>query len=139
MPRPKINDEMKHVNKVNVRFTDSEFATVKNHAEQIGIPVSVFVRDCAMGRVKRIRIIKEVQAVFPELEEELKNIARQLSPIGNNLNQIGRYFNMGGEGADEVRRMLDSGIRALIRIEGNMERMTGELSGNLKAHIQQKR
>ena len=60
-----------------IRFTKSEFYVVKQKAAKAGIGISSFIRQMAInGKIK------------PLLDEEERQIVRQLIGMANNLNQL---------------------------------------------------
>ncbi len=69
-----------------VRFTDVEYALVSCSAEQAGYPVAVYVRKQAI--TEKLHVHYNIVADIAEL----RDFARQLSHIGNNLNQIAAFF-----------------------------------------------
>ena len=90
MARPKKDESIRRTNNVMVRFTDVEYALVLCSAEQAGYPVAVYVRKQAI--TEKLHVHYNIVADI----EELRAFARQLSHIGNNLNQIAAFFNSGG-------------------------------------------
>ena len=68
---------------------------------------------------------------FPEIKE----IARQLAAIGNNLNQIARYFNSGGLQSKSVTEEINRCISGIMDIRDVITEMAGGTSGNNKTHI----
>ena len=98
-----------------VRFTDVEYALVSFSAEQAGYPVAVYVRKQAI--TEKLHVHYNIVADIAEL----RDFARQLSHIGNNLNQIAAFFNSGGI---QSRAMLepDSQNPRFCAYRGNGER-----------------
>ena len=90
MARPKKDESIKRTKNVMVRFTDVEYALVSCSAEQAGYPVAVYVRKQAI--TEKLHVHYNIVADIAEL----RDFARQLSHIGNNLNQIAAFFNSGG-------------------------------------------
>ena len=86
MARPKKDESIRRTNNVMVRFTDVEYALVSCSAEQAGYPVAVYVRKQAI--TEKLHVHYNIVADIAEL----RDFARQLSHIGNNLNQIAAFF-----------------------------------------------
>lgn len=82
MTRPKKDESIRRTKNVMVRFTDVEYALVSCSAEQAGYPVAVYVRKQAI--TEKLHVHYNIVADIAEL----RDFARQLSHIGNNLNQI---------------------------------------------------
>ncbi len=102
-----------------IRVTSSEKATIQRHAKKAKLSVGAYLRELglAAGRV----IFREPLA-NSDLITVLKDIANQMRPISNNMNQIARGVNIHGE--VDVRQ-LDEELRAQIetrrRIDAALE------------------
>ena len=95
MARPKKDESIKRTKNVMVRFTDVEYALVSCSAEQAGNPVAVYVRKQAI--TEKLHVHYNIVADIAEL----RDFARQLSHIGNNLNQIAHLANATGKITEE--------------------------------------
>ena len=82
MARPKKDESIKRTKNVMVRFTDVEYALVSCSAEQAGYPVAVYVRKQAI--TEKLHVHYNIVADIAEL----RDFARQLSHIGNNLTRL---------------------------------------------------
>jgi hypothetical protein len=80
--RPRKSDEEKRSGVIGVRVTEEERRIIERNAD--GQDLSSFLRQAGMGQLRRGRI----PLVFRE-------IAGQLSRIGNNLNQLVRLAHTG--------------------------------------------
>lgn len=61
----------------SVRFSKTEYFIVKQHASKSGLKITVYIRQMALnGKIK------------PVLNEEERQIVRQLIGMANNLNQL---------------------------------------------------
>ena len=108
MARPKKDESIRRTHNVMVRFTDVEYALVSCSAEQAGYPVAVYVRKQAI--TEKLHVHYNIVADIAEL----RDFARQLSHIGNNLNQIAAFFNSGGI---QSRAMLEEINRCIQPVE----------------------
>ena len=108
MSRPKKDESIRRTHNVMVRFTDVEYALVSCSAEQAGYPVAVYVRKQAI--TEKLHVHYNIVADIAEL----RDFARQLSHIGNNLNQIAAFFNSGGI---QSRAMLEEINQRLVSVE----------------------
>ncbi|MGW6736242.1 plasmid mobilization protein [Streptomyces sp. NPDC055013] len=100
----------------SVRLTSDELELVKRAAEAVGLKTAGFLADAAVA-------VAQVQGgPQPWLldqrgrVEELMAASAQLARVGNNLNQVARILNSGGQAAyadDVVARVL----RAADRVE----------------------
>ena len=67
---------------LHVRVSDEEYSAIKEQAAATGLSVSTYIRSLAKGTVLKVRP-----------PETYINILRQLSAIGNNINQIAKVAN----------------------------------------------
>ena len=101
-PKKKIQD-LKAI-RINVRMTVSEYLTVSENADTLGITIPDFIRMKTTGRVlPKKRISPEYRKLFIELGR-----------IGNNINQLTKKVHLGmnnptvlDEQLFELRRTLD--------------------------------
>lgn len=101
-PKKKIQD-LKAI-RINVRMTVSEYLTVSENADTLGITIPDFIRMKTTGRVlPKKRISPEYRKLFIELGR-----------IGNNINQLTKKVHLGmnnptvlDEQLSELKRTLD--------------------------------
>ena len=116
MARPKKDESIRRTKNVMVRFTDVEYALVSCSAEQAGYPVAVYVRKQAI--TEKLHVHYNIVADIAEL----RDFARQLSHIGNNLNQIAAFFNSGGI---QSRAMLEEINRCMTDLRAMRKEIAG--------------
>ena len=116
MTRPKKDESIRRTKNVMVRFTDVEYALVSCSAEQAGYPVAVYVRKQAI--TEKLHVHYNIVADIAEL----RDFARQLSHIGNNLNQIAAFFNSGGI---QSRAMLEEINRCMTDLRAMRKEIAG--------------
>lgn len=79
---------------LKVRLTDEEFIKLKKHADHEGITMANFARrQLALDVVSRSPTGHRHYRKFTPVDPDL---IRQISRLGNNLNQIARRVNQGG-------------------------------------------
>ena len=71
-----------------------------------------------------------IVADFPEIQK----LTRELSAIGNNLNQIARYFNTGGLQSKSILEDINEAVSGIMEIRNVALRMAGEHNGNTETH-----
>ena len=100
MARPKKETQRTHTHHVNLHLTDTQYAIIADAAEQADLSLSEYIRAQVLkGKV----IVKyEIVADIPEL----KRLIAEFGRIGNNLNQIARYFNQGGIHSQEMKKAI---------------------------------
>ena len=124
MGRRKKCEQIKRTNNVMVRFTDAEYASISISAEQAGYPVAVYVRKSALD--ERIEVHYNITAELPELQK----LIAEYSAIGNNLNQIARYFNQGGIISSEMRNEIRKSLRDIYEMKYKVMKMAGDFRGS---------
>ena len=70
---------------LHVFLSDAEYTGIKEQAKATGLSISTYIRSLAKGKVLKVRP-----------PETYANILRQLSAIGNNINQIAKVANSCG-------------------------------------------
>ena len=90
MARPKKNESQTKLHVIPVRLSETQHSIVIRNAEKAGLSMAEYIRQQAVHG--SINTEYRIVADFPEIQK----LTRELSAIGNNLNQIARYFNTGG-------------------------------------------
>ena len=124
--RPKKDESIRRTNNVMVRFTDVEYALVSCSAEQAGYPIAVYVRKQAI--TEKLHVHYNIVADIAEL----RDFARQLSHIGNNLNQIAAFFNSGGIQSRAILEEINRCMTDLRAMRKEIAGLAGDYRGNLK-------
>ena len=128
MARPKKPDLQKMTHVIPVRLTDVQHSIITENASAAGMSVADYIRRQAVhGKVKKeYRIVAD----FPKIQD----LTRELSAIGNNLNQIARYFNSGGTQSKAIREEINSAMTQIMEIRNIALEMAGEFYGNTETH-----
>jgi hypothetical protein len=85
-----------------VRFTEQEFTEIAGKADRAGIASAAFLRAAALGSPG-----PRAQRRPPADHKALRQILGHCGRIGNNLNQIAKHLNTGGEAnIPELREAL---------------------------------
>lgn len=114
--RPRLRQSVHRDQVRSVRLTQDELATVKRAAEAVGLKTAGFLADAAVAVAQAQGGPKTWLLDQRGRVEELMAASAQLARAGNNLNQVARVLNSGGQAyyADEaVARVL----RAAARVE----------------------
>jgi len=93
---------------VLVRFTETEFTEVLNKADQAGFHPATWLRHAALGRAG-----PRTPRRAPADQQVLRQLLGECGRIGNNINQIARHLNAGGE---FVLRELQDAVSAYLDI-----------------------
>ena len=92
---------------VGLRFTEEQYSVLEHNARQARLSVSEYIRRAVLKQ--KIPAFQPIIHDEHEILEELKNINK----IGNNLNQIARYFNQGGMMNNQIAIDLKNVIKLL--------------------------
>ena len=92
MARPKKAESIRRTSNVMVRFSSIEYELVAGYAKDAGYPISTFVRKQALS--EKVTVNYNIVADIGEIQK----LTAQAAGIGNNLNQIARYFHGGSSG-----------------------------------------
>ena len=87
--------------------------------------VSEFVRNAFNNQ--NVIIKYEITADLPEI----KQLISQFGKIGNNLNQIARYFNQGGIISSEMKKEIRKALRDLYEMKYDVGKMVREFRGEM--------
>ena len=112
------------IRSVGIRFTEEQYSVLEHNAKQARLSVSEYIRRSVLSQK-----IPVFQPIIHD-EHEILNELRNINKVGNNLNQIARYFNQGGmmnnQIAVDLKRIIkllnDSCIRfdaAVVKEYGN--------------------
>ena len=110
-PKKKIQD-LKAI-RVNVRMTVSEYLTVSENAETLGIAIPDFIRLKTTGRVlPRKRISTDNRKVFIEM-----------CRIGNNINQLTKNVHLGMNNSPQLNSLL-------LELKSNLDVLKSNIVNN---------
>ena len=129
MARPKKETEQKVNNLIMLRLTDTQYEIVCEYARLMGLPPAVYVR----------KVITEgrhpIQCNIVRNDEKIDKLISQLSRVGNNLNQITRFFNQGGAATSEIVKEIRDAIRQIYDMSEVLDQIEGDTSyGSIKTH-----
>ena len=131
MTRPKKAEINRKMHVIPVRLDKVQHSIVCNNAERAGLSMAEYIRrQIVHGKVD---VHYRIVADFPQIMD----LTRELSSIGNNINQIARYFNSGGLQSQAIRDDIHSAITAIMEIRNTALEMAGEFYGNTETHSEQ--
>jgi len=113
---------------ITVRLDDIEYENVCSAAKQAGLSLSDYFRQQAV--YGKVEIHNHIVADFPKLEK----LTQEISAIGNNLNQLTRYFHMGGLKSKAMTDELTRCINEIMRMRKDAMEMAGEYRGYTQTH-----
>ena len=112
-----------------VRLTDSELAIVSEQANQLKQPLAVYVRENILYSAS-----PEKTSIHFDLSE-LRPVVTEFSRIGNNLNQIAKYYNGGGIESQEMESEIRRCIKQLFQLREDLMKLEGKINGSIKAYL----
>ena len=123
MTRPKKEQGYAKDVRITLRLSQAEFEFISNHATATKVTVSEFCRTQILD--KEVTIRYEVVADM----KEIKNLAKEMNAIGNNLNQIARYFHEGGNDSVLVREEINRAMEDLSKMKEALRRISEDRHG----------
>ncbi|SFG90445.1 mobilisation protein (MobC) [Streptomyces mirabilis] len=114
--RPRLRQSVHRDQVRSVRLTRDELDTVKRAAEAVGLKTAGFLADAAVAVAQAQGGPKTWLLDQRGRVEELMAAGTQLARAGNNLNQVARVLNSGGQ-ADYADEAVARVLRAAARIE----------------------
>lgn len=120
MAKPKKETEQKAKNLIMLRLTDTQYEIVCEYARLMGLPPAVYVRKVVTeGR-------HPIQCNIVRDDEKIDRLIAQLSRVGNNLNQIARFFNQGGSATSEIVKEIRDAICEIYTLSEMFDKMDSD-------------
>lgn len=126
MTRPKKEKTLTKTKDMHLRMNETEYALLIERARASDMTVSEFVRNALNNQ--NVIIKYEITADVPEI----KQLISQFGKIGNNLNQIARYFNQGGIISSEMKKEIRKALRDLYEMKYDVGKMVREFRGEMQ-------
>ncbi len=133
MARPKKEKELARSHLIAFRLTDVEYDFVARMAKEAGLSASAYIRKLLLDG--KVNITYEVVADVPELQK----LAAEFGKIGSNLNQIARYFHMGGIRSKAMQDEIHECISQIFDMRKEVAEMAGDYHGSVKTYRKQER
>ena len=126
MPNPRKEHGDKKTHNMKVLLDDAQYALVQSAANAAGMKMAAYIRHQAI--YGKIEIHNHIVANFSSLER----ISAELSSISNNLNQLTRYFHMGGVKSESMQEELRRCINEVMKMREDLLAFGGEYRGYVK-------
>ena len=126
MARPEKDTNEQHRHKVTVRLTEEQYELVESNAKRMGVTVAEYGREQMVFGKVGVRYSIGIPI------EEAREITRLLANATANLNQIAKYFNMGGLRSKEVQGQINAAIESIFDIRLMVKEMTDKGYGSFK-------
>ncbi len=118
---------------VKTRLTEQERQDFEKKCQILGMSQSDVIRESIFHMCIKPIVIRQGQCSEKTLEAVSK-LLTACSRIGNNLNQLTRYFHSGGKHTEGIHRELMNELTALTIFRLEAEKLIGETYGDHKAY-----
>lgn len=125
MPKPKKEKTLTKTKDVHLRMNKTEYTLLIERARASDMTVSEFIRNAL--NTQNVIIKYEITADV----SEIKQLISQFGKIGNNLNQIARYFNQGGIISSEMKKEIRKTLRDIYEMKYEVGKMVREFRGEM--------
>lgn len=132
MARPEKEKELSRSHHITLRLTETQYQTITEAAKEAKLSRSDYIRQQLLKG--KVIITYDFRVDIPELQK----LTSEYHNIGNNLNQIAKYFNTGGIHSQEIRQRINQCISELFDLRKEVLKMAGDFHGNTKAYRKQK-
>lgn len=129
MARPKREIIPPKTHSFVVRLDDVQYGVIEHYAKELGISKAEYIRRQAVhGKV-------EIHYPIVAALDDVQKLTDELMSIGNNLNQIARYFNTGGIHGIAMQEAIYDCIRDLKFMRQKVLSMVGDFHGNTQTPV----
>lgn len=112
---------------IRTRLSKEEKIAFDRRVNEANLHQSEFIRQAVL--TTKIKASPPKKGVDLKVEGEL---LYALSKIGNNLNQIARYYNYGEPRTEDIDYQLRKMLTELTKLQSQVAKKVGEKSGNFK-------
>ena len=127
MGRPEKDTFEQHRHKITVRLTEEQYELVESNAKKMGVTIAEYGRQQMVFGKVGVRYSISIPI------EEAREITHLLANATANLNQIAKYFNMGGLRSREVQEQINAAVESIFDIRRMVKEMTDKGYGSFKA------
>ena len=124
MPNHKKPEAFRKTHIMKIRLDDIQYSAVESGAEAAGMTMTEYIRHMAV--FGKLEIRPQIVVDLPKLEA----LTLELSRIGNNLNQLTKYFNMGGMRSYAMQQLLTECINEIMKTCREVMKLGGEYRGD---------
>ena len=130
MARPKKNAALRKSRTIEYRLDETQYEIIEKYAAQAGMTISEYARHQAI--YGKVNISYPIVADLPELQK----LTNEFAAIGNNLNQIAKYFNLGGLQSKAMREAINDCMAEIMKMRKAVMDMAGDFNGCSKTSLQ---
>ena len=124
MASPKKEQKLVTTHRVTIRFTDTQYDVICEDARRAGLPLTTYLRKLITdhGLTVNYKIVRDDKAIH--------DLTVALSRIGNNLNQLMRYFHQSGANTTGIENDIRCCIRQIYDMSAKLDSIEGADNGN---------
>jgi hypothetical protein len=128
MARPKKEPELVTTHRVTIRFSDAQYAVISEDAHRMGLPLADYLRRLIAdhGLTLSYKVVRDDNAIH--------ELTVALGRIGNNLNQISRYFHQHGATTPGIEAEILQCIQQTYAMSETLDSIEGGTNGSSKTH-----
>ncbi|NCB93666.1 MAG: plasmid mobilization relaxosome protein MobC [Clostridia bacterium] len=122
MKKTRNKIDLEHTRIISLRLTNYELDFLDSNAEKMHYTRSEYLRELILNRPieYKYEIVADIN--------ELKILTTEFGRIGNNLNQIAKYFNTGGNRSLAMEDEIHECIHQLFILRKQVLRMAGDFN-----------
>ena len=122
--------ELVTTHRVTIRFSDTQYAVISEDAKRAGLPLADYLRKLIAnhGLTLSYKIVRDDKAIH--------DLTIALGRIGNNLNQISRYFHQHGATTPGIEKDISACISKIYDMSARLDEIEGAADGDTETHCQ---
>lgn len=128
MARPEKEKELSRSHHITLRLTETQYQTITDAAKEAKLSRSDYIRQQLLKG--KVIINYDFWVDIPELQK----LTSEYHNIGNNLNQIAKYFNTGGIHSQEMRQRINQCVSELFALRKEVLKMAGDFRTTAERH-----
>lgn len=126
MSNQKKPEGLRKTHNLKIRLDDIQYSVIQDAAKEAGMSMTDYIRHQAIyGKI-------DIHTHIVADSDKLDRLLREFSSIGNNLNQLTKYFHLGGM---RSQGMMDELTRCINEIMKMRKEVTA-LGGNYRGYTQ---
>ncbi|MBQ6481334.1 MAG: plasmid mobilization relaxosome protein MobC [Anaerolineaceae bacterium] len=129
MSRPRKDADLRKDYRITVRLNEVQYEIIEGYAKQLGVSAAEYVR--------RQAVHGKVEVRYPIVADlgQIQKLTDEFGAIGNNLNQIAKYFNMGGLHSMAIRQEIQDCVSKLMQLRKSVLDMAGDFYGGTETSV----
>jgi hypothetical protein len=128
MARPKKEPELVTTHRVTIRFTNAQYSVISEDAKRAGLPLAEYLRKVITnhGLTISYKVVKDEKAIH--------DLTIALGRIGNNLNQLSRYFHQHGATTPNIENDILQCIHQIYDMNATLDKIESGSNGDFETY-----